>query len=157
MTGPIAQEGVYEVEVYAKDEVGFESIRATITWEYRSGETPSGVDFGGGVKLPVSPDYVTNDVTFTAVDFHPGEDSAISMTGFIVDPPATEISTLTNMWLIVSDTLNGSHKKVQVREVASYDDETLTVTIPSEGTMNNDVDPAVPYESFFIFGVDNKE
>ena len=158
----IARDGVNTVQVYARDNARHDSEKSDI-WTWEVTDKPSGnVDFGGGVYLEVNPTtHETNGVSFTAVDFHPGEASTVTMSGFGVDPlpqsdVAPNISGL-RMKLIVCDTLEGTRWKVTVDSAAYYDltAKELTVTIPSEGTTGED--PVEPYKSFFVFGVENIE
>lgn len=153
--GVVTEEGVYTVLVYAVDKKKNQSD-FELSWTFTKGETPSGVDFGGGVTLPVTPDYKTNSVSFTAVDFRPGDVSTFVLSGF--EATAEQITGL-SLWFVVGETLGGERWKVKVDETASYDlngTKELTVTIQDEATTKGG-EPAEPYKSFFIFGVDNKE
>ena len=151
------------------DELSNQQTFEDLTWTWTvESDTPSGnVDFGGGVYLKVDPEtHETNVVRFTAVDFHPGEDSTITMSGFGVDPlpPDTLPTNIKDlgMNLRVCDTLDGERWTVQVKPDAYYDKSKtpgeLTVTIPETGARTKDGDPVEPpYKTFFVFGVENIE
>ena len=111
--------------------------------------------------LHVDPDTgSTNAVSFTMVDFHPGEVSTFALREFeLKGAQATSkaIKNLTMRFIVGTNVLDYVQKRtryVKVNKDADFDNGTLTVTIPREGTRDEN---GKPFESFFIFGVDNKE
>ena len=89
----------------------------------------------------------TNSVSFTSVNFKPGQASTFVMEGF--DASTQQIEDF-SMWFVVRDTLNGEERRVKVNPDAEFDSEKgeLTVTIPASAIEGKN--------SLFIFGIDNK-
>ena len=162
LVGVVTEEGEYRVEVYLEDEVRSGQAVATWSWTYSKSEKPSeDVDFGGGVYLKVDPaTHKTNDVSFTAVDFQPGEECTFALREFELKGSQATTAKIEDlkMWFIVgTNVLDRVHKRtrtVQVNKSADFDNGTLTVTISDDKTKD---ETGKPFESFFVFGIDNKE
>ena len=148
LTGTITGSGTHTVRVIVRDgALNRSDSSATWTWTYESGES-SDVEFGGGVCVKVNSETgATNGVSFTAIDFKPGEASTFTLSGF--DASTQQIPDF-GMWFIVGDTLDGAQERVKVDGNAVFNSQTgeLTVTLPATATQNK--------SSFFIFGIDNK-
>ena len=145
----VSGEGTYTVYVRARDAALNQSDRSDEwTWTVIKAATAGDIDFGGGVKVAVdSTTGETNSVSFTAIDFTPGEACTFTMDEF--EASGSAISGL-QMWFVVCDTLGGETRRVKVNENATYNSMTkeLTVTLPATATANK--------TSFFILGIDNK-
>ena len=115
-------------------------------WSYEYEKPPvSDIEFGGGVTLHVDSDTgVTNVVSFTSVEFKPGEDCTLTMSGFTATEGA---HSGLQMWFVVKDTLDGEMDRVQADTKANFESGELTVTLPADKTVGKN--------SFFIFGIDN--
>ena len=148
LTGKVTETRTYTIYVVARDEAGNSSPQSDVwTWTY----TPSSsqdVEFGDGICVKVDPDTgVTNSVSFTSVDFRPGETSTFVLDGF--DASTQEIEEFA-MWFVVKDTLDDdAERRVRVNSGAVFDSEKgeLTVTLPPEAIEGKD--------SLFIIGIDN--
>ena len=129
---------------------------ASDTWDLtKESETPtsSDVEFGKGVCVKVDSETgVTNSVSFTSVDFKPGDVSTFTMSGFA---PSTlkEPEEFFHMWFVVCDSLGGEveYKDVDFVKVdfVKFESGELTVTLPADATQNKG--------SLFIIGIDNSD
>ena len=154
--------GLNTVKVYAVDGTFWNLSDDSEEWVWMIEPEPSeNVEFGDEVFLRVDPDTgATNAVSFTMVDFHPGEVSTFALREFeLKGAQATSkaIKNLTMRFIVGTNVLDYVQKRtryVKVNKDADFDNGTLTVTIPREGTRDEN---GKPFESFFIFGVDNKE
>ena len=146
-TGSV-EPGEHYVRVKVRDAAGNWSSPSDIwIWTYEKPES-SGVEFDGGVTLPVNPGTgATNAVEFVTIDFKPGDACSFSLKGF--EATDTNISNL-QMWFVVGETLGGPRTHVKVSKNATYNetDKELIVTLPATETQGK--------SSFFIFGIDNK-
>jgi len=151
--GPVTYTGSVEpgehyVRVKIRDTAqNWSEVSSAWTWTYEKPVT-SGIEFDGGVTLPVDPDTgATNSVEFVTIDFKPGDACSFSLKGF--EATGTNISNL-QMWFVVGETLGGPRAHVKVSTNATYNetDKELIVTLPATATQGK--------SSFFIFGIDNK-
>ena len=146
-----AAPGEHTVKVRIRDKAGNWSLvdhSPTWTWAVLESETSADVEFGDGICVKVDPETgATNSVSFTSVNFKPGQASTFVMEGF--DASTQQIEDF-SMWFVVRDTLNGTERRVKVNPDAEFDSEKgeLTVTIPASAIEGKN--------SLFIFGIDNK-
>jgi hypothetical protein len=144
--------GVFNVKCFSKDAAGNKSVESSKTWTDLGGKV-DGTDFGDDVWMPPADGTydVPDEITFTASSINPSSDSKLTFRGLY---SLRETLTALNMYLVVSESLDGPTWNVPVNKNATYNLETreLTVTLPSSEMQDADGNA---YESFFIRGISN--
>ena len=148
------ESGTYKVSVVARDGAKHNpgssdwTDKDLYTWTFIKEDTASAdVEFGGGICVKVDPDTgATNSVSFTSIDFKPGETSTFVLNGF--DVSSVQDGAPLGMWFIVSDTIGGLPRHEAVSATLDSNTKALTVTLPATATENK--------KSLFIIGIDNK-
>ena len=147
----ISSGGILTVKCFAKDAAGNQSDESLKTWSEFGGKV-YGTDFGDDVWMPPAGTYdVPDEITFTASSINPSSDSKLTFRGLY---SLRETLTALNMYLVVSESLDGPTWNVPVNKNATYNLETgeLTVTLPSSEMQDADGNA---YGSFFIRGISN--
>ena len=122
------------------------------TWSEEESPEPttSDIEFGGGICVKVDPETgVTNSVSFTSVDFKPGDVSTFTMSGF--DPSTLEKEEKFHMSFVICESLGGEveYKYKKAVDFVKFESGELTVTLRAEATQNKG--------SLFIIGIDNSD